>query len=395
MTWKKVKVGDLGRVVTGKTPKTSEKDNYNGDIMFVTPSDDMDSKYIYSTKKTLTEKGRDLVKGSIIPNGSVCVSCIGSDLGKVVITTEECVTNQQINSIVVDTNRFDTDFVYYAMLILGKELNFHSKTSTAVPIVNKSSFSAYEIACPSLDEQKKIAGVMSLIDRKIELNKKINDNLLQQAEAIYKEWFCDHSVENGSTSWPNTTIGEITSLVVRGITPKYNDSTDQIVINQKCIRNHTLDLTPARRHLPKAITEKWLMQGDLLINSTGEGTLGRVAQVWFIPNNLTVDSHVTIVRPKTAVLRNYIGLWGLTHETEIESLHTGSTGQTELPRERVKAMELPLPDDDTLSRFNEIITPMTQMIVKNQQENTRLAELRDILLPRLMSGELDVSGLDL
>ena len=177
MTWKKVKVGELGRVVTGKTPKTSEKDNYNGNIMFVTPSDDMDSKYIYSTKKTLTEKGKDSVKGSIIPNGSVCVSCIGSNLGKVVITTEECVTNQQINSIVVNTNRYDTDFVYYAMLILGKELNFHSKTSTAVPIVNKSSFSAYEVACPSLDEQKKIAGVMSLIDRKIELNKKINDNL--------------------------------------------------------------------------------------------------------------------------------------------------------------------------------------------------------------------------
>ena len=156
-----------------------------------------------------------------------------------------------------------------------------------------------------------------------------------------------------------------------------------------------IDLAPARRHLPKAITEKWLIQGDLLINSTGEGTLGRVAQVWFAPNNLTVDSHVTIVRPKSAMLHNYIGLWGLTHETEIEALHTGSTGQTELPRERVKAMELPLPNESILSRFNELITPMTQAIVQNQKENIRLAELRDVLLPRLMSGELDVSNLDL
>lgn len=182
---------------------------------------------------------------------------------------------------------------------------------------------------------------------------------------------------------------------MRGITPNYNDDTDQIVINQKCIRNHILDLSLARRHLPKAITEKWLIQGDLLINSTGEGTLGRVAQVWFVPNNLTVDSHVTIVRPRSDLLTNYIGLWGMTHETEIESLHTGSTGQTELPRERVKAMELPLPDNTTLSRFNELITPMTQTIVKNQQENTRLSELRDTLLPKLMSGELDVSRFDL
>lgn len=223
----------------------------------------------------------------------------------------------------------------------------------------------------------------------------VNDNLLQQATAIYKAWFSDRPAENGTTPWPNTTIEDITSLVVRGITPKYNDDADQIVINQKCIRNRMIDLAPARRHLPKAITEKWLMQGDLLINSTGEGTLGRVAQVWFAPKNLTVDSHVTIVRPKSSALRNYIGFWGLTHEKEIEALHTGSTGQTELPRERVKAMELPLPDEFTLSNFNELITPMTKAIVENQNENLRLAELRDALLPRLMSGELDVSELNL
>ena len=124
MDWHKVKVGELGRIVTGKTPKTAEKDNYNGEIMFVTPSDNMGVKFIRSTGKTITEKGKVSVKGAIIPAGSVCVSCIGSDLGKVVITTEECITNQQINSIVVDTERYDIDFIYYAMLILGKELNF-------------------------------------------------------------------------------------------------------------------------------------------------------------------------------------------------------------------------------------------------------------------------------
>ena len=177
MTWQKVKVGELGRIVTGKTPKTAEKDNYDGPTMFVTPSDDLNVKFIHSTAKTITEKGKKSVKGAIIPAGSVCVSCIGSDLGKVVITTEECVTNQQINSIVVDTEKYDIDFVYYAMLILGGELNFHSKTSTAVPIVNKSSFSSYEINCPSLEEQKRISSVLSIIDRKIEKNAEINENL--------------------------------------------------------------------------------------------------------------------------------------------------------------------------------------------------------------------------
>lgn len=110
---------------------------------------------------------------------------------------------------------------------------------------------------------------------------------------------------------------------------------------------------------------------------------------------MTVDSHVTIVRPKDPILQSYIGFWGFSHESEIEAQHTGSTGQTELPRERVKSMELPLPDNETLGKFNELIIPMTSAIVSNQEENTRLSQLRDALLPRLMSGELDVSDIKL
>ena len=189
------------------------------------------------------------------------------------------------------------------------------------------------------------------------------------------------------------TLDDLTSLVSRGIAPKYDDNSVQIVLNQKCIRDHYIDISLGRRHKPKTINEKWLQYGDLLINSTGEGTLGRAAQVWFIPENMTVDSHVTVVRPKKQLLLFYIGLWGISHEREIEALHTGSTGQTELPRERVKAMELRLPDDATLMRFNAVIAPMVSQIIVNQQENTRLASVRDALLPKLMSGEVDVSAI--
>ena len=175
--WQPVKVSELGRVVTGKTPKTAIAENYGGDVLFLTPSDDMSVKYVSKTVKTLTEKGLLEVKNALLPPDAVCVSCIGSDLGKVVITTKNTVTNQQINSIIVDKERFDVSFVYYAMLILGKELNFISKTSTAVPIVNKSSFSSYEIQCPPLKQQKRIASILSAFDSKIECNQKINDNL--------------------------------------------------------------------------------------------------------------------------------------------------------------------------------------------------------------------------
>lgn len=137
---------------------------------------------------------------------------------------------------------------------------------------------------------------------------RLNKNLLEQALAIYKDWFCDYALSDGilPENWKITTIGAISSLVTRGIAPKYDDSSDQIVLNQKCIRDHTIDISLSRRHLPKKINEKWISKGDLLINSTGTGTLGRVAQVWFEANNMTVDSHVTIVRPKDPILQSYI-----------------------------------------------------------------------------------------
>ena len=190
--WKSVQVGELGKIITGKTPKTSISDNYGGHIPFLTPSDDMSVKYVRKTAKTLTEKGFSEVKNAVLPAKSVCVSCIGSDLGKVVITTRSTITNQQINSIVVDEERFDISFVYYAMRILGKKLNFISKTSTAVPIVNKSSFSSYEIKCPSLKEQEQIAVVLSALDEKIAINRTINDNLEQQAASLYFSMFVSY-----------------------------------------------------------------------------------------------------------------------------------------------------------------------------------------------------------
>ena len=249
----------------------------------------------------------------------------------------------------------------------------------------------------SFDEQNAIVGTLESIDRKLIVNKEINDNLQQQAAAIFRSWFVDYVPFGGTVpdEWKNVTLEDITTLVSRGITPKYADDTGQIVINQKCIRNHMIDLSFARSHRPKVINNKWLQFGDLLINSTGDGTLGRAAQVWFQPHNLTVDSHVTIVRPAAENMIFYIGLWGTQHEKEIESLHTGSTGQTELPRDRVKAIELLLPDKETLERFNALIAPMAAAIVSNQEENNRLASIRDALLPKLMSGKIDVSAIQL
>lgn len=396
--WKCCTINDLGTVVGGATPSTKKLENYeNGNIAWITPKDlaGLSGRYIFRGERNITEQGLKSCSTQLLPAHSVLFSS-RAPIGYIAIAANEVCTNQGFKSVVPNDN---TDYLFlYYLLKYNKNKIESLGSGTTFKEVSGKTMKSIEVMVPeTIEEQRKIASVLSGIDDKIEENENINKNLLEQALAIYKDWFCDYALSDGilPENWKITTIDAISSLVTRGIAPKYDDSSDQIVLNQKCIRDHTIDISLSRRHLPKKINEKWISKGDLLINSTGTGTLGRVAQVWFEANNMTVDSHVTIVRPKDPILQSYIGFWGLSHESEIEAQHTGSTGQTELPRDRVKAMELPLPDEDTLSKFDELVIPMTSTVISNQEENDRLSQLRDALLPKLMSGELDVSDIDL
>lgn len=393
MTWESFKVGDLGRIVTGKTPKTAEKDNYNGSIMFVTPSDDMDAKYIYSTGKTITEKGMQSVKGAIIPAGSICVSCIGSDLGKVVITTEECVTNQQINSIVVDSSRFDTDFIYYSMLILGKELNFHSKTSTAVPIVNKSSFSSYEIACPSLEEQIKISGVLSAIDEKIEKNERINENLLQQALCIYAS-LIDGKPKNGC-------IGDYCTLKSGfAFKSKWWQDSGVPVVKIGSINQDYLNLSDCSYVSEDKISfakDFIVSGGDLLIAMTG-ATIGKFTMVPKTTETILVNQRVGKFFLGDNPVCRIPFIYSTLKQSEVisEVINRGQgSAQPNISASDIMSIPCVIPQPAEINAFNEKIAPMFELIINNQFENMALANTRDSLLPRLMSGELDVSEVEI
>lgn len=396
--WIERKISDIGTVVGGATPSTKKPENYeDGKIAWITPKDlsTFTGRYIERGERNITEVGLRSCSTQLLPKNAVLFSS-RAPIGYVAIAANEVCTNQGFKSVIPNENT-DPLFLFY-LLKYNKDKIEGMGSGTTFKEVSGSTMKNIVVNVPAdKGVQEKIASILDSIDNKIEENEQINKNLLEQALAIYKDWFCDYALSDGifPENWKITTIDAISSLVTRGIAPKYDDSSDQIVLNQKCIRDHTIDISLSRRHLPKRINEKWISKGDLLINSTGTGTLGRVAQVWFEANNMTVDSHVTIVRPKDPILQSYIGFWGLSHESEIEAQHTGSTGQTELPRDRVKAMELPLPDEDTLSKFNELVIPMTSTVISNQEENARLSQLRDALLPELMSGELDVSNIDI
>lgn len=282
-------------------------------------------------------------------------------------------------------------YLYYALKTKDlASLNI----GTAVPSLSTDVLNEVELEVPEKETQKRISTLLGSIEDKIESNAKLNDYLLEYlkayAKSLYREYERDNSLELPE-GWQWVDIGEIAEMVCRGITPKYNEDSDELILGQTCIRNNLVLTENSRLHAPKKVTEKWLKKNDVLINSTGVGSLGRTAQVWFEPSKLVVDSHITIVRtanPKHAI---YLGFWVFEHEKFIESLHTGSTGQTELPRDHVKAIRFVLPNEDELDRFNAIAQPAVELIVANQAEIKRLVELRDALLPKLMSGEINVS----
>lgn len=173
--WRRCTIADLGDVITGKTPSTKISEFWDGSVHFVTPKDIQGLKHITDTERKITNIGLQKVKGSVLPPGAVCVSCIGN-IGYTGMTTQQCVSNQQINSIIVNENN-DPDFVYYLMRSLWPFFKNYEGQSTTLSILNKTQFSKIPVLVPDKNAQKKIAGVLSALDSKIELNKKINDNL--------------------------------------------------------------------------------------------------------------------------------------------------------------------------------------------------------------------------
>ena len=360
----------------------------HGKIDFSSPSYTDDEHFAQRIKRAKPQPG-DIIITREAPIG---------DVGMIPENTE-CCLGQRMVLLRANQSVCDNFYLLYSLqsLYVQHQISWSEGTGTTVSNLRIPHLEQIQIPYFPLEQQAKISSVLRALEEKIENNRRLNDNLMQQAVAIFKSWFVEYSPFDGiePKEWETVNLEKITALICRGIAPKYSDNSNQTVINQKCIRDHMIDLSQARTHTPKVINEKWLRFGDLLINSTGDGTLGRAAQVWFQPQNITVDSHVTVVRPAKENLIFYIGLWGVLHESEIESLHTGSTGQTELPKERVKALELHLPDNGTLDRFNTLIAPMAAAIVSKQNENNKLATLRDALLPKLMSGEIDVSAVQL
>lgn len=166
------------------------------------------------------------------------------------------------------------------------------------------------------------------------------------------------------------------------------------MINQKCIRAQRLSLAAARGQNKAVPEEKIVRAGDVLINSTGVGTLGRVAQAEEVPIGLTADSHVTIVRAEPNLDPDFFGLALLRMEPVFERLGAGATGQTELNRRRISDQAIIEPPSSLQIDFGRHARPIRSLAFKLTQQEDVLMKSRDLLLPRLISGELSVTTVE-
>ena len=393
-------ISDLGKVITGKTPRTSILENYGGKIPFLTPSDNLSEKFSPTTSKTLTKIGLNEVKNCLLPSKSICVSCIGSDLGKVVLTKKPTVTNQQFNSIVPNEEN-DADFIYYLMTVVGKHLNYLSKTSTAVPIINKSTFANYEIEIPNIKEQKRIGKILSSLDDKIELNRRINDNLEQQAQALFKSWFVDFEpFKKGKfidselgmipEGWQVEELGNITN----SITEKVGKRTDVKVLSPV----NTGDLLLSEEYFTKQVYSKTLAKYIMVAPNDFAYNPARINIGSIGMNTFDFSGCVSPVYVVFRCEKEYHHFFNIFKATknfkeEVNTRAIGGVRQT-LSYKDFSLIKIVYPPKEAVEQFNKSYSHIMTLIKKNVLENKRLHQTRDTLLPKLMSGELKINDIN-
>jgi type I restriction enzyme S subunit len=398
--WKTYKLGEIGKIITGKTPPTANTVFFGKEYPFVTPKDMIGQKMIDKTERYLSQEGGKLLKNIVLPPNSICVSCIGSDLGKVVMTKEYSFTNQQLNSIICE-NQFNPGFIFYSCILLSEQLQVLGKTSTAVPIVNKSTFSNFEIRVPDLSTQRKIAQILTSLDDKIELNLQMNQTLEAMAQAIFKEWFVDFNfpgfdgelVDGLPKGWRKGNVLEIATLLSGG-TPKTDVSEfwngDINWISAKDITNINGQFI---LETEKTITElgidksaaKLLPQNTIIVSA--RGTVG---------NYCILSKEMAISQSNYGLKsnRNADFFLFLQIENMIEMMKAYSYGTVfdTITTKTFQEMEIIIPSNEVMASFEGYVTPFYVKMLENQKQIQILTQVRDGLLPKLMSGKIKIES---
>jgi len=377
-----IKIGDLGKIVTGKTPSTKQADFWDGDIPFVTPVDLQKGKRILGTERTVTENGANAVRGALLPPKSICVSCIGN-LGYTALTTCESVSNQQINSI-VPSKDYDADFVYYLMKSLWSVFKSLEGQSTTLSILNKTLFSKIEITVPDLETQKRIARILSSLDDKIEVNNQINRNLEEQAKAIFKSWFVDFEPFGGKQPDDWETISFSSFLKPRRekssdpSIPLFAVTNNGIIPRDEKFKKN-LSRTGAQNKVAYRTDMLFGMSREILnwgIMQEEKGCISSAYHVFAVSDDIDSQYLELYIKANIGYFKDLIR-------------PAAREGQG-LDQQALMSKEILLPPEDIISAYHNIADPTFVKIQQINTENKTLSTLRDTLLPKLMSGEIEI-----
>ena len=236
---------------------------------------------------------------------------------------------------------------------------------------------------PPIEQQRKIVTEYEAVSRRIRLNEQTIARLEETAQALYHKMFVDGiDKENLPEGWRMGTLEVLCESIIAGTIPIYSDSSQYLVLGQKCNYNGYIDLSKARRHIFKA-NSTLLQFGDILVNSTGEGTLGRVGQIYFQPQNLTFDSNMTMIRVKEEYMIEYVGCYLLQKKDLFVNMSQGSTNQTRLYCSMIRPLEIIIPDYNALNAYSKSCRPIKLFIEQKRQENNKLQELQSLQLVKM------------
>lgn len=414
-----VRIGDIGKVVTGKTPKTSDPANFGFEVPFVTPTDFDGRKWIGRTIRSLSEKGAKAIESSRLPENAVLVTCIGSDMGKVALSKYSCATNQQINSLVVGTDDLP-EYVYYNLFLRKAELR-QMASGSAQPILNKSAFSAVELDLPSVSVQRYVVDVLSALDNRIDLLAEESFTLQKIAGVIFKSWFIDFDPVRAKAEGrePEGMSADVAAL----FPSEFVDSELGPIpkgwrigpISELCERVESGGTPKRGREEFWGGEIPWLTSGEVrspIVFDTKEcvtalGISNSSAKVW--PSGTTVVAMYGATAGEACLLAAPLSanqaccgllpkvgarslLFFMTR-TDRELLASKSTGsaQQNLNKSIVENHPVIVPSDQIISAYEKVVGVLLDRWAAGEQQVRILASIRDTFLPRLLSGAIKVA----
>ena len=408
--WVERKISDIGTVVAGATPSTKKPENYeDGEIAWITPKDlsTFSGRYIERGERNITEIGLKSCSTQLLPPNTVLFSS-RAPIGYVAIAANEVCTNQGFKSVIPNENT-DPLFLFY-LLKYNRDKIEGMGSGTTFKEVSGNTMKNIVVNVPTDKKvQEKIAAILGSIDDKIEENEQINNNLEQQAKALFKKWFIDNP-EN--VDWSAGTFRELIQSTLNGDWGKETPTGNN---NEKvyCIRGADIPEVkagnkgkmPTRYILPKNLANKKLEAGDIVVEisggsptqSTGRCTAITQSLLERYDSSMVCTNFCKAIKPKNGYSLFVYYYWQYLYEKGVFfSYENGTTGIKNLDFTGfIETKSIIVPPFDKVQVFDDYCKSIFSKIFANGKQSEQLASLRDALLPKLMSGKLDVSGIDL